>query len=240
MSNIAVLGHNNPPEPTPFEAVASEINDLYGEAKLWLDGEKVTTQEQADALNTLEGRVRKAAKLAEENRKAEAKPFDDGKAEVQARYKPVLSKTDDAIAAIKAALKPYLLELARQQEEAARIAREEADHKRAEALAAVAAREDDNLESREEAERKIADAKAADEAARKAANAKAHAKGDGRATGLRTVKRAVMVNEHEAAAWVWMNRRAELMEFTQGLADKAVRAGATEIKGFIVVEEKVL
>lgn len=240
MSNTAVLGHNNPPEPTPFEAVSAEINDLYGEAKLWLDGEKVTTQEQADALNTLETRIRKAAKTAEENRKAEAKPFDDGKAEVQARYKPVIAKTDEAIAAIKAALKPYLVELARQQDELARKAREEADKKRAEALAAVAARDGANLESREEAEKKIAEAKAADEAARKAASVKAHAKGEGRATGLRTVKRAVMIDQREAAAWVWNERRADLMDFIHDLAEKAVRAGATEIKGFDIVEEKVL
>ena len=75
-----MIGHNNP--PTEFEVCKKTIQDLYEEAKLWLDGEPVETQEQADALNTLESRIREAAKDAEANRKKEAKPFDDGKAEV--------------------------------------------------------------------------------------------------------------------------------------------------------------
>lgn len=237
---LAFIGHNNPPEPTPFEACKTAIEDLYSEAKTWLDGEKVTTKEQADALNTLESAVRKAAKVAEENRKAEAKPFDDGKAEVQARYKPIQAKADDALASIKAALKPYLLELERQQQEAARIAREEAARKQAEALEAIRQRDAANLEQREAAEKLVAEAKAAEEAARKAENAKAHAKGEGRATGLRSVFKAVMTDNREAAAWVWNNHNAELMVFVQDLADKAVRSGSRKIAGFEVVEERVL
>lgn len=236
--NIVRIGHNNP--PSPFEERKAAIEDLYAEAKQWLDGEKVTTQEQADALNTLEASVRRAAKAAEEARKTEAKPFDDGKAEVQARYKPILSKADEALAAIKAALKPYLLELDRQQQEAARLAREEADRKRAEALAAIQERDNANLAEREAAEALVAEAKKAEEAARRAEKEKAHAKGEGRATGLRTVKRAVLADERAAAAWVWQTHRADLIEFVQNIADKALRAGFRDIPGFTIVEEKVL
>lgn len=239
-----VIGGNNPPEPTPFELVEVAIDDLSDEARLWLDGEPVTTQEQADALNTLESKIRKAAKDAEELRKIEAKPFDDGKAEVQARYNPLIAKdkgkTDMAISAVKSALKPYLLELERKQQEAARLAREEATRKQEEAFAAMRQRDAANLAQREEAERLVAEAKAADEAARKAENAKAHAKGDGRATGLRTVHRAVMTDPHEAAAWVWKDCNAELLIFVQDLADKAVLAGKRQIRGFNVVKGRVL
>jgi hypothetical protein len=49
-----------------------------------------------------------------------------------------------------------------------------------------------------------------------------------------------MVDPKEAAAWVWVERRDELMTFVQDLADKAVRAGSRTIRGFDVVEEKVL
>lgn len=233
---VAKIGHNMP----PFEVCKQAIEDLYEEAKQWLDGEPVTEQQQANALNTLQARVRDAAKEAEKNRKAEAKPFDDGKAEVQARYKPVLSKAEDADNAVKAALKPYLLALARKQEEEARAAREEAARKQQEAMEAMRQRDAANLAQAEEAEKLVKEAKAAEEAARKAENAKAHAKGEGRATGLRTVYRAVIADERLAAAWVWNERRDELMTFIQDQADKAVRAGSRSIQGFNVIEEKVL
>ncbi len=58
---IAQIGHNKPPEMTAFEALSANIDDLFDEAKLWMDGEPVTTQQQADALNTLETRIRDAA-----------------------------------------------------------------------------------------------------------------------------------------------------------------------------------
>ena len=122
MENIAKIGHNL----SPFEISKQAIEDLYEEAKQWLDGEPVSTEDQASALNTLQTRIREATKDAEKNRKEEAKPFDEGKAEVQARYKPILAKADEADSAVKAALKPYLLALAKKQEEDARKAREEA------------------------------------------------------------------------------------------------------------------
>lgn len=236
MNVTAAIGHNR----SPFDLVKESIEDLYHEAKLWLDGEPVTTQEQADALNTLQSRIREAAKEAEKARKAEAKPFDDGKAEVQARYKPIQNRADEADAAVKAALRPYLLELDRRQQEAARLAREEAARKQQEAMEAMRQRDAANLAEREEAEQLVKEAKAAKEAARKAGQAKAHAKGEGRATGLRTVHCAVMIDPKEAAAWVWVERRDDLMVFVQDLADKAVRGGARTIRGFDVIEEKVL
>jgi len=243
MNTVATMGHNKP----PFEMSKEAIEDLYNEAKLWLTGEPVTTQQQADALNTLKDRIKKAAKAAEENRKTEIKPHQDEVDTIQALYNTLIGKNKSvtglaikAEEAVNAALKPYLLELDRQQQEAARIAREEAAKKQAEAMVAMRQRDAANLESREDAERLVEEAKKAEEAARKAEGAKAHAKGDGRATGLRTVYRAVMVDEREAAAWVWQEHRDALMVFAQDLADKAVRGGARTIKGFNVEGEKVL
>ena len=234
----AVMGGNNP--PTPFDLSKQAIEDLYDEAKQWLDGEPVSTEDQASALNTLQSRIRDAAKDAEKNRKDEAKPFDDGKAEVQARYKPIIAKAEQADSAVKAALKPYLLALAKKQDEEAQRARLEAMVKQQQAIDAMRARQADNLQSREEAERLVREANEADAAANKAEKAKAHAKGEGRATALRTVHRAVMIDNKEAAAWVWVEHNSELMEFVQSLADKAIRAGKRSIRGFNVIEEKVL
>lgn len=64
MNDRAVIGGNNPPEPTPFELSKQAIEDLYEEARQWLDGDPVSTQAQADALNTLQARIKDAAKEA--------------------------------------------------------------------------------------------------------------------------------------------------------------------------------
>lgn len=244
----AVVGHNNPPiEMTAFEAVRINITDLFEEATAWLDGEPVTTQKQADAINTLKGTIKDAIAAAEAERVKEIGPHKAKVDEIQARYNELIgsNKSITGIAikaeqACNAALKPYLIELDRQQQEAARLAREEADRKQREAMEAMRQRDAANLSQRLEAERLVSEAKAAEQAATKAESAKAHAKGDGRATGLRTVHRAVMIDNKEAAAWVWVEHNPELMEFVQSLADKAVRIGKRSIRGFNVIEEKVL
>lgn len=241
------IGHNNPPELTPYEISNSAITDLYGEAKQWLDGEPVVSQDQADAINTLKSAIKNAAKAAEENRKTEILPHQAMVDEIQARYNELIGKNKSvtglavkAEEACNAALKPYLIELDRRQHEAARLAREEAERKQQIALAAMRERDAANIAQREEAEQLVADAKKADEEARKAEGVKAHARGEGRATGLRTVYRAVIDDKREAAAWLWTDHREAVMHLAQDMADKAVRSGARQIRGFNVIEEKVL
>lgn len=243
----AVIGNNGGPELTAFDAVKINITDLYDEAKLWLDGTPVETQEQADALNTLKARIKDAIKAAETQRVIEGAPHKQAIDEIQARYNELIGNNKSVTGiALKAedacnkALKPYLLELDRQQQEAARIAREEAERKQREAQEAMRQRDAANLQQAEDAERLVQEAKQADAAANQAEKAKAHAKGEGRATGLRTVHRAVLLNRKEAAAWMWVDHNDDLMTFIQDYADKAVRAGARKINGFEVIEEKVL
>ena len=244
----AVIGNNAPPEPmTAFEAVKINITDLYEEAVQWLDGTPVETQAQAGAINTLKDRIKKAKAAAEEQYEIEVRPHQDTVKEIQARYNELIGKnksvtglTVKAEEACNNALRPYLIELDRKQQEAARIAREEADRKQREAMEAMRARDAANLAEREEAERLVREAKAAEAAASAAEKARAHARGDGRATGLRTVYRAVMMNRKESAAWVWLDHNEELMTFIQDIADKAVRSGRRSIPGFDVIEERVL
>lgn len=230
---------------SPFELIKLRIEDLYDEAKLWLDGEPVTTHQQADALNTLENRIREAAKEAETLRKDEVKPLDEAKAEIQGRYNPLIGetktvtgKTVAAINAVKSALRRYLLELDRQQREAARIAREEAEAAQAAAMEAMRARDKANLEQTEEAEKLAQQAKQAEADAKRAESAKAHAKGDGRASGLRSVWRPTMTDQVAAARWAWEHHNAELIAAIQGFADADVRAGKRAIPGFDVVEHR--
>jgi len=221
------IGHNQPPEPTPFEAIQIRITDLYDEAKQWLDGEPITTQAMADAVNKLIVLIRDAEKEADELRKAEAKPHDDAKAEIQARYniligntKSMKGKTVLAMEVAKKALTPWLEAQDRIKREAERIAREEAETARRAADAAFQkARAESDLAAREEAERLATEAAEAERAANRAAKDTAKAKGgSGRATTLRSYWTAEITDATEFARYLWKSRRWEMDAF---LANKA-------------------
>lgn len=245
-----LIGHNNPPveiEPTPFEMSEVEIGDLYAEAKNWLDGEPVSSQAQADGLSKLIDELRKAANLADERRKEENRPFDEGKAEVQARYAPLISDTKSvkgkavlAIDMAKKVLAPWLQKLEDEKRAAAEAARKEAEEKARIAQEAMRASQVHDLEKREAAEALVREAQKAEAAATKAENSKAHATGGTRAMGLRSVWRAEMTDAREAARHYWQTRREEVDAFFQKLADADVHAGKRSIPGFSVTEQRVL
>lgn len=239
----AVIGGNR----SPFELVKDSITDLYEEARQWLDGSPVDTQEAADAINTLKDAIKKAKAKAEEAREDEIKPHQATVKEIQDRYNELIGKNKSvtglaikAEEACNAALKPYLLKLAAIQEAAAIAAREEAERKHQIALAAMRERDAANLAEREEAERLVKEARKAEDEAKRAEGAKAHAQGSGRATGLRTVYRAVIDDKRLAAAWAWREHNDEIMGFVQDLADKSVRSGTRKIDGVQVIKEMVL
>lgn len=246
-----LIGHNNPPaeiEPTPFEMSEVEIGDLYAEAKNFLDGEPITTQAVADAVSKLIDDLRKAAKLADERRVDENRPFDEGKAEVQARYAPLIADTKSvkgkvvlAIDIAKKALAPWLQKLEDEKRAAAEAARKAAEEAETKARAALAAtRATDDLAAREAAEDLAREAKKAEASAVFAENDKAHAKGGTRAMGLRSVWRAEMTDGRAAAGHYWATRREDVDAFFQGLADADVRAGKRTIPGFLISETRVL
>jgi hypothetical protein len=237
------------PFAAAFDAVRVNIVDLYEEAKLWLDGTPVEHQDQADAINTLKSAIKAATAAAEDIRVKEITPHQDTVKEIQARYNELIGNNKTvvgiAIRAEKAcndALRPYLLELDRQQQETARLAREEADRLHNEAMEAMRQRDPANLAQREEAETLVQVARQASTTATRAENSKAHAKGQERATSLRTIRTPQLVDAKLAAAWVWKERNEDLMAFILELATKEVRSasGKREIPGFTIVEEKVL
>ncbi len=237
----AVIGDNR----TPFELSREEIDDLCLEAKNWLDGSIVTTQEEADAVSRLLELLRKAEKTADERRAAEAKPFDDGKAEVQARYAPLIADTKTkkgkavvAISACKAALTPFLNKKEAEQRAAAEEARRQAEAAEIAAQKAFAQSGPSDLEAREEAERLAEAAKIANATANRAAKEKPHAKGGSRAIGLRTSYRAEITDESAFAKYVWQTHQAELSEFLATLAQRLVNAKARDIPGVTIHEQK--
>jgi hypothetical protein len=240
----AVIGGNNPPEdePTPFDLSRQEIEDLYAEAVNWLDGEPIESQAVADKVAKLMNDIRAAAKKAEDRRKEEAKPFDDGKAEVQARYNPLIQKergkADLALSTCKKALAPFLQKHEDEKRRVAEAARKEAERARIEAEEKVRAASGADLAKRQEAEAALSLAKTYDKLANKAAKDRAGAYGGGRATSLRTHYRAEITDMREFARFVWANHLPELSEFLQKLAQQRVDGKSRDIPGVTIHEER--
>lgn len=236
MNAHASIGHNNP--PSPFDDAQALVQDLLCEASNWLDGAEVTSQEEADAIAKLLDMARKAKKEADEARKVEAKPFDDGKKAVQAKYKPLIDECDRVAEVCKAANLPWLRKLEEEQrlkaQEAARIAQEQ-ERKAQEALRAASATD---LAARSAAEQEVELAKQAAAAAAKADKERAHAKGGARAMSLRTFYDAEITDAVAFARWCWENERSALIEAMQKIADQRVRANFRSMPGVTVHERK--
>jgi hypothetical protein len=246
---LATIGHNHPPELTPFDQSKAEIEGLYLEAKNWIDGSGVTTETEAEQVSKLIDMTRKAMKTADERRVAENVQFDAGKAEVQARYAPLIADTKStkgkavlAIEAAKQALAPYLQRKQDEIDAAAAEARRIADEKAAAAVEAIRASRqgDPDLDAREAAEALLTEAKRAETAAKRVEGTKAHATGGTRAIGLRAVTVATLDDANAFAKWVWTNRNKDLVDFLSGLAKREVAAGHRSLPGVTVTEEKVL
>ena len=242
---IAAPGHNRPPTDSPFEAIKTHIDDLYAEAKAYLDGEPIATQGQADDVSKLLGMIKEAERAADDARKLENEPFDAGKAEVQARYAPLISdtkavrgKTITAREACQKALTPWLKKLDAEREAAAQAARDEAERLAAEARAK--AQSATSIDEAEQAEAMFTDSKAATREAASLEGDRARVGvGSGyRATILRDNWTPVLTDGTAALRHYWTARRADLEELALSWARADVRAGARAIPGFEIVNER--
>jgi hypothetical protein len=237
MNKVAKIGHNFP--PTPFDEAQDAITSLKEEAGHWLDGAEVTSQNEADAIAKLLDMARKAKKQADDARKEEAKPFDDGKKAVQAKFKPLIEECDRIADVCKAANLPWLKKLdeqRRKEEEAAKAKAAEEFRKAQEALSAARATD---LKSREEAEQQMKVAQDAEREAKKAAQQKASAKGGARAMSLRTVYRHEIVNPTEFARWCWSNEREALLDCLNSIAKRRTDMKFRDMPGVVIHEDKV-
>lgn len=236
MNAPAPIGHNMPADP--YAAMQIHVEALFETAQGFLDGDPITDQQTADTVSLLIDEARKAGKDAETMRKAEAKPFDDGKAAVQAKWKPITSKLDLVADTAKRALVPFLAAQEAKRIEEARLARIEADKAAAEAQAALRAADTD-LTARQAAEDAMEAAKQAEREANRIADAKTHAKGgDGRAIGLRSYWVPSIANAQAALKHYMKARPDELKDWLLDQAEKDVRAGKREIPGFTITEER--
>ena len=240
------IGHNNPPSPTPFEAIAAHIDDLFSAAKDFLDGEPVTTQPMADQVGKLLALIRAAEKDADALRKAEVKPLDVAKAEIQGRYAPLIGNTKSvtgktvlAADACKKALAPFLAKQDRIKREAERAAYERAEAARRAAQQAVIDVHSNDLAAAEVAERAIEAAKDAEAAAKRAAADTAKVAGGSRAVSLRTTHEPELRDLNAAVRHYWPLRRERFEELVLRLAIEDVRAGKRDIPGFEIIAKRV-
>lgn len=230
------LDPNAPPAPTPFSLIATEIDDLYDEAKNFADGEPISTPEVAEAMTALYNGLHDAGKKADELRVAEKKPHDDAAAAVQARFKPYVDPKSGKVALGKSALGSLLTawrtKVAEEKAAAAAKAAEEAAAVVAEAQAAIRASAG-NLEAREQAELLLDESKRAVKIAAKADKAATTG------TGLRTKWVATVTDPEEALNWAYEKHPEAFVELVQSLANTAVLHGLRSIPGFAVEETKI-
>lgn len=235
----AVIGDNQPPEPTPLEAFGAHVGDLMENARQFLDGEAITTQGQADDVGRLLDMCRQSAKDADKQRKAEKQPHMDAGKAVDAAWNPLIEKCELAAITAKKALAPFLAaEQVRKDAAAAemrRIAEDAAEKARAAMREAAAA----DLAAREEAERLLKDAERADKAAGRAEKGKASAAGGARAVTLRDIYTPVLTDAAEALKHYRMVAGADLKAWMLEMARAEVRAGARAIPGFNIQHERV-
>ena len=229
-------GHNLPPQ-TPFDKAAECIDLLHFEAANWLDGDAIETQGQADTVAKLLRDMQTAWKAADGVRKVEAAPFDEGKAEVQARYKPLLGRAKGVTDLCKRLTVPWLVKVNIDIAAKAETARREADEAAAKAAEAHGKAAPTDLAAIEEAERFLDDAKAAEAHAKHAARDKAQAKGGGKAVTLRSVWSGAITNLTVCARHYWETDRAALEELIAEMVRRDVRAGARDIPGVEITEE---
>jgi hypothetical protein len=64
----APMGHNKPPEATPYEAIRVHLDDLLTEAANWADGSGVENQAQADEVSRLIEDLRLGLQAADDAR----------------------------------------------------------------------------------------------------------------------------------------------------------------------------
>lgn len=227
----AVAGNNR----APHELLFNEIQELFDESKNWCDGEPITSEQMHDAVTKLYDGLHDAGKRADELRKDEKKPLDDQIKAIQDRYniyiQPKKGKVDLGKAALGDMLAAWRAAVAKQKEDVARKAREEADRKAAEAQAAIRA-SSGNLAEREVAEEMLKEAKQADRFAKR--QDKAATTG----TGLRSVWVATLQDADSALDWAYGRDPVRFKEMVQQMANEAVRIGARSVPGFVVTEEK--
>lgn len=238
----APMGHNGPPpfDQLKLDECQKKVDAFNEAAKLWLNLEKITSEEQSGKLTDFVSGSRKTWKEIDDTRKAEKKPHDDAGNAVQAAYNPLLDtikRVSDKVKPLQAAWLDHVA-----KEEAKRKAAadaEAAEKRKAAEEAAAKAAEGNDAAAEIEAERLAKEAKAAEKGAKRTTTAKAgSATGAGRTMALRTVYEVTVTNALQA--FMRYRDRPEVLDVLQRLAAAEVRSKDWDGEVFagIAVEEK--
>jgi hypothetical protein len=87
---VPMGGDNIAPEDLSFEGLRDKIEDLAREAKERIEGPPIKDQDEADRVANLADRLAELCKIAEEQRKEEKRPYDEGMKAVQKKWAPLL------------------------------------------------------------------------------------------------------------------------------------------------------
>lgn len=243
MNAPAPMGHNNPPAD-PLDAITIHVDGLFETAQGFLNGDPIASEEEAADVAKLIADARQIKTDAEAMRKAEAKPFDDGKAAVQARWTPITDEKKGRCALIiQTALKvqtAWLAKVEAKKTEAARLLRVAAEEAQAKAIELQRAADATNLDARAAADAAIDEAAKANRLANRAENDKAHAKGgEGRAIGLVSVWSAEITDRRAALNHYVQRNPDDFVSLLQSLADHEARHGPRNAPGVTFTEERV-
>lgn len=197
MNVIAPIGHNNPPDP--IDEINARFEAARLEAENWADGSAVENEAQMNAVDVLRKDARAWRLELEAGQKSATAPLYDAYKDEGARWKPTIDDAKRIEGCLVALVDGFKRKLAAEKAEAARKAEAEAWAKTRAAQEAVRQADASNLEDNREAAAKIAEAEAAQEAAK-------IAKAD-TVKGMRTVTRYRLIDPVLLARHLWANDR---------------------------------
>lgn len=209
MNAPAAIGHNG---FDPIDEALAPFGDVISEAENWLDGQKVETEAQMKAADTLLKGIKAARKAVDEARDLSTKPLHDAwKGEV-ARWKPTQDDLDRLAKGLVALLDDFKRKLAAEKAEAARKAEAEAWEKTRAAQEAARLADAGNIEEARAAAAAMEEAEAAQKAAMAASK--------DTVKGLRTVTLYEITDHKALLNWIARNDRDAITAFIEDYARK--------------------
>lgn len=205
MNAIAQIGHNGAPDP--IDQITAEFEGLRMEAENWLDGHRVETEAQMNAVDDLRKGAREFRLALERGQKSASAPLHDAwKAEL-ARWKPTIDDAQRIEKGLVALVDDFKRKLAAIKDEEERKAREEAAAARRAAEEAARAADAADLEAQRAAA--LAQMEAEEAQRRLVAASKDTVK------GLRTYDVTEVLDGTAYARWLWQNDRAPLLAWME-------------------------
>lgn len=209
MNAPAPIGHNL---PDPIDEALVPFGGVISEAESWLDGQKVETEGQMKAADTLIKGVKAARKAVDDARDTATKPLHEAwKGEV-ARWKPTQDDLDRIVKGLVALVDDFKRKLTAEKEAARKAAEDEAWEKTRAAQEATRLADVSDIEATRAAALAIAEAEEAQRMAQAAAK--------DTVKGLRIVTKYEVTDHKALLHWIVKNDRDAVTAFIDEYARK--------------------